>query len=108
MFGTLEHFWATLAVVAFLLYVLPSVIAFSRQPPNAGSIYVVNLLLGWTIWGWVTALAMAVRSKPTGVRGPSKIVAPARSSCVAESPLPLSQAAPAASTLDSFLRDREV
>lgn len=56
---------AFLVVVAALtLYVLPSLIAGRRHVPNAGSVAVINLLLGWTLVGWVVALAMAVRDKP--------------------------------------------
>ena len=32
--------------------------------PNDGSVIVVNVLLGWTVVGWIIALAMACRSKP--------------------------------------------
>jgi hypothetical protein len=45
-------------VVIFLLYFLPAVIA--KKKPNASSVFVINLLLGWTLIGWVVALAMAV------------------------------------------------
>ena len=47
-----------LLIVVFLLYFLPAVIA--RQKPNASSVFVINLFLGWTLIGWVVALAMAV------------------------------------------------
>ena len=45
-------------------YCTPAIIALVRKIPNAGSVVVVNLLLGWTFVGWIIALAMAVRSKP--------------------------------------------
>ena len=45
-------------IIAFLLYFLPAVIA--RKKPNASSVFVINLFLGWTLIGWVVALAMAV------------------------------------------------
>ncbi len=32
--------------------------------PNAGSVAVITLLLGWTLVGWAVAIAMAVRSVP--------------------------------------------
>jgi hypothetical protein len=40
-----------------LLYFLPSLIA--RKKPNVRSVFLVNLLLGWTLIGWVVALKMA-------------------------------------------------
>lgn len=51
-----------LLVVIVLAYFLPAVIAFSRGVPNKGSVLVLNLFLGWTLVGWVVALAMAARS----------------------------------------------
>jgi Superinfection immunity protein len=32
---------------------------------HIGSVGVINGLLGWTIIGWIVALAMAYRSRPT-------------------------------------------
>jgi len=53
--------------VAFLivlgLYFLPTVVAFSRRVVNRGSVAVLNVFLGWTLIGWVIALAMAVRTR---------------------------------------------
>lgn len=43
-------------------YFLPSIIGAVRKVPNLGSVIVINLFLGWTLIGWVVALAMAVRS----------------------------------------------
>lgn len=54
------------SVAVFLvIYLLPSIIAFVRRVPTRISAVVVNLLLGWTLIGWVIALAMASRSEPT-------------------------------------------
>ncbi len=44
------------------VYFIPAAVAVSRDVPNAGSVVVINLFLGWTLVGWVVALAMAVRS----------------------------------------------
>ena len=38
-----------------------------RKVTNLGSIAVINVFLGWTLVGWVVALAMAVRSLPPGI-----------------------------------------
>jgi len=46
------------------LYFLPSIIGYIRKVPNIGSIIVINFFLGWTLIGWVIALAMAARSVP--------------------------------------------
>lgn len=45
-------------------YFAPALVAFSRGVPSKWSVFVVNLFLGWTLIGWVVALAMAARSKP--------------------------------------------
>ena len=39
-----------------LLYLMPMSVAHRRAHPYANSIEVLNLLLGWTIVGWVIAL----------------------------------------------------
>ncbi|HUG08892.1 MAG TPA: superinfection immunity protein [Acidimicrobiia bacterium] len=46
-----------------VLYFLPSIIA--RKKHNANSVFVVNLFLGWTLIGWIVALAMAANNPPT-------------------------------------------
>lgn len=46
------------------IYLLPILIAMSRSHPNIGPILVVNLLLGWSVFGWVAALVMAVTQQP--------------------------------------------
>jgi len=46
-----------------LLYFLPTVLAIvSRQRSGAVVIFLVNLLLGWTIIGWWVALIWALAS----------------------------------------------
>jgi len=54
-----------LFIIAALLYFIPTIVAITRHVPNTGSVIVINLLLGWSLIGWVVALAMAVRSRPT-------------------------------------------
>jgi hypothetical protein len=44
------------------LYLLPMLLAWARHMPDIGSIAVINILLGWTLAGWVVALALALRS----------------------------------------------
>lgn len=45
----------------FILYFLPSIIAFGRSKRDSGAILVLNLLLGWTAIGWVIALVWALK-----------------------------------------------
>jgi len=44
------------------LYLLPVLLAWARRVPDIGPIAVINILLGWTLAGWVVALALALRS----------------------------------------------
>jgi hypothetical protein len=41
-------------------YLFPSLVAWSRGHHNGASVFVVNLLLGWTLLGWVIAMAWSV------------------------------------------------
>jgi len=45
----------------FVLYFLPSIFALARSKRDALSIFVVNLLFGWTAIGWVIALVWALK-----------------------------------------------
>jgi uncharacterized membrane protein len=45
-----------------ILYFVPTLVASSRRHPNEEAIGVVNLLLGWTIIGWIACLIWAMRT----------------------------------------------
>ena len=50
-------------------YMLPWAIAAVRGNRNTWSVFWVNLLLGWTVVGWVVALVMSIREhRVLGVR----------------------------------------
>jgi RsiW-degrading membrane proteinase PrsW (M82 family) len=57
----MEIFWliflVILAALGFVVYFLPSIIAELRKHPQGMPILVVNLFFGWTLIGWVVALA---------------------------------------------------
>lgn len=54
----------TLAFFLFLLgiviYFIPAMIAHNKEKRNAGAIFALNLLLGWTLLGWVAALVWSL------------------------------------------------
>lgn len=54
-------------IVSFLIislaYFLPSIIAFRRKLPNVRKIFLINLILGWTVYGWFAALILASSGK---------------------------------------------
>ncbi len=62
--GVMGIVWAIAMLLAFGiiggLYFLPTIVAFKRRRPNQASIAVVNFFLGWTLIGWVVAMAWAV------------------------------------------------
>lgn len=50
-----------------LVYIIPTIIAAKRNHPNVAAIFLLNLLLGWSLIGWVAALvwsAMAFTPPP--------------------------------------------
>ncbi len=51
-----------LTAVAVAMYLLPVLVGWFRHVPDIGSVAVINLLLGWTLVGWVVALALALRT----------------------------------------------
>ena len=69
-----ELIWA-LAFLVFLLglYFIPTAVAFSRDARSRLFVAVINTFLGWTLVGWVVALAVAVRSAPRAQEPPPSL-----------------------------------
>jgi hypothetical protein len=57
-------FFVVLILVSLGIYFLPSIIAWARETAWTGAAIVINIFLGWTLIGWVVALAMAVSGTP--------------------------------------------
>ncbi len=57
----------TILVVCLVPYFLPTIIAMMRNSPNAGGIFAVNFLLGWTFIGWVACLIWSLSETTTTV-----------------------------------------
>ena len=57
-FGGIMH---TTAIVmpAVVTYLLPTYVAASRNAPRLSSIFLLNLISGWTSMGWIAALVWA-------------------------------------------------
>jgi Superinfection immunity protein len=71
-------------VLALLLavYFLPALIARDRKHHNAAAIFVLNLLLGWTLLGWVAALIWAFAQPATvSLEGAGSATAARRAPC---------------------------
>jgi hypothetical protein len=56
-----------IVLLSIASYWLPAIVAWVRHVPNAGSVTVINGFLGWTVVGWIVALAMACRSRTVPV-----------------------------------------
>lgn len=58
---------AWIVAVLTVGYMLPWAIAATRNKSNSAVIALINLLLGWSLVGWVVALVMSVSSEPQPV-----------------------------------------
>ena len=47
-------------ILIFAFYFLPTLVAFLKQHKNKLAIFLLNLLLGWTVLGWVVSLVWSV------------------------------------------------
>lgn len=52
-----------LAILAFFIYFLPCFVSSSRKGTNGGAVFLVNLLFGWTLLGWLVAMIMAATAQ---------------------------------------------
>jgi hypothetical protein len=46
----------------FVMYFLPSIIAFARNKRDTAAILLLNIFLGWSVIGWIVALVWAVKT----------------------------------------------
>lgn len=52
-------------LAALWIYIMPTLEAYKKQHPQRQAITVLNLLGGWTFFGWVAAMVWAhVKTKP--------------------------------------------
>ncbi len=51
-------------VIIGISYFIPSVVALVRSHHNVGAIIALNLLLGWTVIGWIAAFVWALTNPP--------------------------------------------
>jgi hypothetical protein len=57
--GALAGLMALYVILGIAFYFLPTIIAVARGCRSTGSVVIINIFLGWTLIGWVVALAMA-------------------------------------------------
>ena len=46
-------------LILLVVYFLPTIVAFVRKTTIKSDVFLMNLLAGWTIIGWVVAIIMA-------------------------------------------------
>lgn len=56
------------AILGLLMMFLPTLIALVRGHHNTFAIFLTNLLLGWTLIGWVIALIWSTTAREQRVR----------------------------------------
>lgn len=64
MFGRMDAAGMWVLVALICLYFLPWIVAHNRQHPAVDGILILDLFLGWTVIGWVIALAWACSRPP--------------------------------------------
>ena len=52
-------FLLLIMAVSLFFYFIPALVAADRKNPNTTAIFILNLLLGWSLIGWVVALVWA-------------------------------------------------
>jgi Superinfection immunity protein len=53
-------FYVPFGLVGLVLYFLPTIIVLARRKKNVLGPILVNVLLGWTVIGWIVALIWAL------------------------------------------------
>lgn len=52
-------------ILIAILYMLPTLIAFARDIPQRLKVTVFNIILGWTLIGWIVAFLWARMAQTT-------------------------------------------
>lgn len=46
-------------LVGILMYLMPSIVAYERKHHQKVAIFILNIFVGWTFFGWVACLVWA-------------------------------------------------
>jgi hypothetical protein len=65
---------AVIIVTSILMYLLPSMLAFKRERRRKWRILAINVLLGWTLIGWVVAMLMTYAYEPPPEGAPADTI----------------------------------
>lgn len=53
-------------LLVFALYFVPTIVAKNRKHRNYYALFMANLLLGWTVIGWIVCLIWAMLNQSGG------------------------------------------
>lgn len=53
-------------ILILIFYIIPSIVALTLKKKNSIYIILLNLVLGWTVLGWIGALVWAIASPKNG------------------------------------------
>ncbi len=53
-----------MVIIATAIYILPTMLAWKRESGRKWRITAINLLLGWTMVGWVVAMVLTFAYEP--------------------------------------------
>ena len=68
----MEIFLVIFILLLCALYLLPTFIAFSRDHRNRWIIFIVNIVFGATVLGWLIALVWAMNKVDDPIKGGTK------------------------------------
>ena len=70
------HILFAVLFVTPVLYFVPAIIAASKDHPQPGNVFFVNLFLGWTVIGWCVSLFWAIEKGRPKEKAPLLAQAP--------------------------------
>ena len=56
-----NNFMDGIIILWFLIYFVPAITAYEKKKKDKGAILALNILLGWSIIGWIIALIWAIK-----------------------------------------------
>jgi len=97
--------WVLLAIVVIPpLYFVPSIMAANKSHPHGTAIFLVNLLLGWTVVGWLACLIWEANA-PGAPKTYRPLIMPRRPATPAD-PAPSTTAEASARALEALVAQR--
>jgi nitric oxide reductase large subunit len=61
--------WLLVALIGLALYLVPTIVAITRNHHNKAAIIALNIILGWTFIGWIGSLIWSLTSPPRQTDG---------------------------------------